>query len=233
MKFRRAVAAINRSAIPRIVAVAFVVAVVAIVVVVSRLNRTASQQQTYEVRSKLVDLVAGPSKTLALYDTRSTDKLLEYVAGAPQAAQVLGLQLELTDVSDEGMRFVGRLPNLKALVIYGGRPGIGDAGIEVLAGSGVKRLALVNTHISDRGLGDLHSLKKVEVLTVYGDTTRIRGVSDKGVLSIALCRQLKVLQLGGSWMSNNAIEELRARLPGCRISRINDPGIVFDSPSLQ
>jgi hypothetical protein len=169
-----------------------------------------------ELRSRLAASASDQAAPLTLYDTRDTDRLLQSVSGSPL---VRGLRLEMTDVSDDGMIFVKTFPNLQTLVIYGGRPGVGDAGLELLKDCPIRQLSLVNTLVTDRGLGQLAAFGKLESLTVFQDSVNRLQLTDEALVSLAQCRQLKELRLGGHWYSDQAIAELRRRLPKCSISK--------------
>lgn len=166
--------------------------------------------------AQLAAIAAGKTNSLVFYDTAGTDPLLISAGGSPQ---VQSLRLELTDISGAGLRAVGTFPNLQTLEIYGGRPGVDDAGLELLKDNPIRRLGLINTHVSDSGLAQLAEFGKLESLLLYRDGSRMAPLTDDGVLNLAKCRQLKELRLGGRLISDAAIADLRNRLPRCSVFR--------------
>lgn len=166
-------------------------------------------------------LRTGESREILLYDTQwGTDRLLKQLSGM---AEVESLVLDLTNVSDAGMRHVATLPNLKRLVIEGGNPGVGNRGLSFLTGCPVEKLELINTKVDDEGLAHLQSLPNLRALTVYCDARRGRGLTDAGLDRLAGLSALDKLHLdrlhiSGSWASEAGLARIRTRLRNCTIT---------------
>ena len=108
--------------------------------------------------SQLADVVGGKTHNIYFYETTGTDALLAKLRGVPG---VESLRLDLTDVSDDGMRHVATLPHLKKLILYGGRLSVGDSGLAHLKTlASLQTLELINTRVTDEGLAVLKRLAR-------------------------------------------------------------------------
>ncbi|MDP0490817.1 MAG: c-type cytochrome domain-containing protein [Verrucomicrobiota bacterium JB023] len=105
----------------------------------------------------------------------------------PVAEALVELNLMETAVSDEGMKTVAKMTNLR-------------------------RLMLNETEIGDQGVKNFASLPNLESLTLFG-----APVGDEGVRSLAETKTLKRIYLDGTEASEAAVEELRAALPEAKI----------------
>lgn len=165
--------------------------------------------------TQLGNLKSGDNTEIYLYDSRDTDVLLRQMNGM---AKVEVLQLELTDVSDEGMRSVATLPKLRKLVVYGGNPGIGDRGLVLLKGNrSIEMLELINTRITDDGLGVLKDLHSLLSLTVYCEARREPRLSDAGLAHLKNLQKLETLEITGGWASDSGVADLKSTMPTCSI----------------
>lgn len=168
-----------------------------------------------ELDQKVRNLKSGASNTVRLYDTVRTDALLKQIRCMPQVEE---LNLDQTDVSDKGMRHVATLRNLKKLVVYDGRPGIGDLGLARLKGHGkLESLELVLTRVTDEGLVVLKDLPKLRSLVLYSQPRLGPLLTDAGLVHLEGLTRLETLELTGGWASEPAVEDLRKALPNCTI----------------
>jgi hypothetical protein len=172
-------------------------------------------------------LKAGEIDVLNLYCTRDTDDLLGQIQGMPE---VESLTLELTDATDGGMRQIGMLSNLRELVLYGGRPGIGDRGLAQLGTCPkLETLSLVNTRVTDEGLAALEQFPALSSLILYRDAFRKRTITDAGLVHLKSLPELRSLALTGGWMTDAGLAHLKglATLRSLHLegARITDSGL--------
>jgi Leucine-rich repeat (LRR) protein len=83
-----------------------------------------------------------------------------------------------TDIGDEGLRRLARLPKLRALFIDNTR--ITDAGLAYLETLSLRRLGLNSTAISDASIPQLAKLRNLERLDVEG-----AGLTEAGLSRLA------------------------------------------------
>lgn len=120
------------------------------------------------VQSSLADLKSRKTTALTLDGTRNTDWVVEQVRGMPEIEHVFMMKEHITVA---GMRHLGTLPNLKAMVVYSGGPGICDEGmLELRHCKKLERLMLLGAPISDKAIQELkRAVPNVRVSTVDDD----------------------------------------------------------------
>jgi hypothetical protein len=154
-------------------------------------------------------------KSVYFYCTNNTDTFLSRIAGM---VSLEALETELADVSDAGMTYVAQCPNLKKLVLYGGRPSVGNAGLAQLEGhEKLETLELINTNVTNDGLVSLTKLPNLKSLVLFWEAVRGERLTDAGLKRLNNLSKLVTLELSGGWVSENAVEELRLQLPECKI----------------
>ena len=178
-------------------------------------SNDAARRSQVEMDSQLNRLKLGETKLIYLYDTQDTDDLLEKVRGMVEVEE---LDLDLTDVSDNGMRHVATLPKLRRLHIYAG--GVSDQGLSLLkSNQSITSLELSNTLVTDDGLRGLTELPNLQSLTICFELRIGPRLSDAGISHLKYLRNLETLVIGGDWASDHAINELRSEMPNCKITR--------------
>lgn len=143
---------------------------------------------------------------------RPDDESLTNMRGLPL---IQSLRMENAMVSDEGMRNLRGLTKLKSLEIMGSEaePFLGDVGIEHLRGlTRLEDLQLINTDVTDAGLGYIGELKQLKSLTID-----CHLVTDAGLLQLAELKELTTLRLLGGKITEDGVQKLREVLPHCRI----------------
>ena len=80
--------------------------------------------------------------------------------------------------------------------------------------TGLERLILSDTRITDQGLAKLAALKSLKTLQLNGTK-----VSDAGLASLKEMKSLETLQLQDTQATPQGIEELKKALPNCQINR--------------
>jgi hypothetical protein len=111
---------------------------------------------------------------------------------------------------------VATLPRLGKLVLYGGRS-ITDQALKKLWGmSSLHTLELNNTRVTNEGLRIFSSFPRLRSLAVFCEP-RIGVLNDFGVVNLKSLSTLETLSLPGGWAFPEAVTQLRARLPNCRV----------------
>lgn len=108
----------------------------------------------------------------------------------PVAAALVDLDLKKTSVTDEGLKSIAGMVNLK-------------------------KLMLNETAVTDAGLETLSVLPNLESLSLFGTE-----VGDEGLKSLAKVSSLQSLYLSGTKVTAPAVEELRKALPNAQIKFI-------------
>ena len=158
---------------------------------------------------------AAERKVRALLLHHNTD---EFLPNVPGMVSLESLETELADVTDDGMQYVAQCSNLRKLVLYGGRPGVGNVGLAELEGhEKLETLELINTSVTDDGLVSLTKMPKLTSLVLFWEANRGKRLTDEGLQHLNSMAQLETLELTGGWVSENAANELRSLLTGCKI----------------
>src|SRR5262249_14421160 len=125
----------------------------------------------------------------------------------PYVAEVEHLQLLETQITDEGMRHLKNLKNLRSLWVDATK--IGDDGLAHLAGLvHVKSLHLGRTRVTSAGMQHLKKLAELEELTL-GDT----AVDDSGMAYLESLPRLRILKLDRTRISDAGLQNV-GRQPG-------------------
>jgi len=106
----------------------------------------------------------------------------------PVNDQLAVLNLSRTSITDEGLKNLENLPNLR-------------------------KLHLENTKITDAGLAHLKNLQNLEYLNLYGT-----AVSDAGLTDLQGLKNLKALYLWQTKVTPTGVEQLKTALPNCQIN---------------
>jgi hypothetical protein len=149
-------------------------------------------------------------KNLNLDNTEVTDEGMKDVA---QAANLVSLSLTNTQVSDAGLAHLRPLTNLDDLRLD--KLPITDAGLAHVGDfSRLRKLSLYQTHISDAGLTHLKSLSNLERLSL--DET---SIGDEGLRQLSSCFRLKYLSVWHTRVTPAGVQELTGTLPGLKVNR--------------
>lgn len=204
--------------------------VVILVAFVLRMQHRATEQLRQDearrrrqwLNEQLSGLKSGQQSSVYFYCTSETGGLLDHFRDMPE---VEGLTFELTDITPEGLKIVRTFPNLRELVLYGGRPGVDDTGFAELRGHpALEKVELVNTRVTDDGLTVLKTLPNLKHLTLFREQVRETTLTDEAVELLRNMKQLERLELSGGWISTTATEELQKALPNCTITTEGDWG---------
>ena len=136
---------------------------------------------------------------------------------SPRLPAILGLAMENSHLTDDGIEPLSRGIRLTELTIAGSR--MTDAGLDHLASlTSLERLRLDRSAITDAGLARLKSLKSLEILSLTETE-----LTDSSVETLAGFQSLKSLNLDRSGISPDGIERLQQALPKARISSARIP----------
>jgi hypothetical protein len=164
-------------------------------------------------------LTSGGKSSVYFYSTSQTDEMVAKFAGMREIEK---LGFELTDLTRTGFPNVANLPNLRELMLYGGRHPIDSQTFEALRGhASLEKLELINTHVSDHGLELLKTLPKLVELELYRDSFREQFLTDAAIVYLRDLRELRKLTIAGGWMSETTIDELSKELPHCAIGTVS------------
>lgn len=147
-----------------------------------------------------------------------TDQKMQRAAAVPQ---IKTISLELTDVTNEGIRHISRLPNLETLAVFGGD--VSDDGLSCLAGKqSIKNIVLDQTLVTEAGIAKLKTLPNLRVLIYYQETVGSvpSGAGQRTIGALNQLGQLETLKVGGNWVSAEMIRNLQASLPRVKVARL-------------
>jgi internalin A len=126
----------------------------------------------------------------------------------PDPGALFGLCLNLTKVTDAGLKELAGLKSLHALYLASNGPKteaqISDAGLKEL--DGLKSLQILDvrgTKVTDTGLKELAGLKNMQELYLTGCQ-----VTDAGLKELAGLKKLEVLHLGNTKVTGAGLKEL-------------------------
>ena len=131
-----------------------------------------------------------------------------------QPLKELSLELRSLPLSDTGLKSLLAKVTLVGLDVSGSE--ISDRGLQVLASARVslRLLDLSFTRISDEGLASVASQSELRHLSLIDCR-----VTDCGIESLSRLARLREIYLAKTAVSASAAEQLRRRLPACRIDR--------------
>lgn len=150
-----------------------------------------------------------------------------HATSSPELAHLLHLEkltLFHTGVSDDCLRAIGKLKNLRWLNLEGSR-GISSIGIEALQNlNNLRTLNLADTGLGDAALEELAGFKQLKNLNVNRCS-----ITDDGLKSLLSCKTLEVLDVGGTQVTDVGLKHL-AGAKTLRIlwpyhSRVTEKGI--------
>ena len=131
-----------------------------------------------------------------------------------QPLKELSLELRSLPLSDAGLKSLLAKVTLVGLDVSGSE--ISDRGFQVLASARVslRLLDLSFTRLSDEGLASVASQSELRHLSLIDCR-----VTDGGIESLSRLARLREIYLAKTAVSASAAEQLRRRLPACRIDR--------------
>ena len=145
---------------------------------------------------------------LCLNLTKVTDAGLKELAGLKS---LQALYLAGTPVTDAGLKEVAGLKSLQTLDVRWTK--VTDAGLKELAGlKSLQRLYLNHCKVTDAGLKELTSLKSLQILNISAS-----DVTDAGLKEVAGLKSLQSLIMWGTKATPAGVAELRKELPKCNV----------------
>lgn len=149
-------------------------------------------------------------KALSFAATNITDAAVARIAQELPQLESLNVA-QNPQLTDESMIPVGRMPNLKAVVI--GVTPIGNAGLGHLTPRDLEKLGLSRTAVTDEGLAQLKAFPNLRELKLED-----MPISDAGLVHLEPLKSLQLLSLTGTNVTPAGIAKLRAAIPSCTIA---------------
>ena len=123
------------------------------------------------------------------------------------------LNLKKNNIGDEGARVLAGNTTIQTLNLE--ENNIGDEGAKALAGNTtIQTLNLRYTYIGDEGARAL--AENNTLTTLY---LGCNNIGDEGARAFENMKQLRRLDLSGTGVSHQTMEQLRKKLPNCKITR--------------
>lgn len=131
---------------------------------------SVAEQARIESRDKWINDTISRLETgqteVALYSCSNTDFMLEMIAGMEQVESVYFQQT--IDLTDDGLRFLPTLPNLKELE-FSGEPSLTNDSLAIISKcEQLKFLSLKLTGVTDPGLDAMSKMTHLELFDHYG-----------------------------------------------------------------
>jgi hypothetical protein len=194
---------------------AVALAIAAFSLLLTSMERQQRDDRFKYCQQELEKRIAEKSKYIYLYDSAKTDTLLERLVAVPGIEVV---KLDMTDVTDEGMKSLAAIKGLKSLTVYGGGR-VGDQGMSHLsAAASLERLQLINTRVTDQGLSSLGKLANLRSLEVHTSKSIATGLTNAAIPILKEFSGLKELRISGDWVSETDVEGLKKALPNCEVN---------------
>ena len=151
---------------------------------------------------------------LSIYDSRGAEDLFKNIQGLKTIQRIF---LESVPFSDTGMRYLAIPPNLRELVVAGGG-GVTDAGLAHLRGHpALESVSFTNTAITDAGLAALNDIPRLRSAVLVDDKYGGASLTEAALRHLRGLTGLRTLTLGGKWVSQAGLRDLRMALPNCTI----------------
>jgi hypothetical protein len=149
---------------------------------------------------------------LAISGTRVTDTGLKELLEIKDSLQ--GLVLGSLDISDEGLKSVGKLLGLRYLML-GNSPKVTDTGVKELTRlTNLHTLGLTNTKVTDASLKVIAGFRGLEELHLG-----LTAVTDEGLKELHGLIHLKYLSLPRTGVTKEGVAQLQKALPKVKIRR--------------
>lgn len=184
-----------------------------------RAREASFKHRQEQLDETIAAIRSGKHGYIYLYDSAETDRLIERLVGVPGVETV---HLDMTDVTDDGMKSLATLKNLKTLKINGGRC-MHDQGVSYLSEApSLEDLELINTRVTDQCLPALKNLPNLRFLNLQHSANCPTQFTTAGLQDLKALTKLKRLYISGGLASDAAVKELREALPNCAINEKDD-----------
>jgi serine/threonine protein kinase len=151
--------------------------------------------------------------SLNLAETKTTDAQL---AALQSALGLRMLNLSGTPITDEGLQHLGSLPSLQRLTLD--KTSVTNKGMTIIGKMRLRQLSLARTSITDDGVASL-----VDQYGVGGNLRELdlsnTSITDGSVPSLRSIRRLERINLQGTSVTEQGVEELKSTLPKCEVLR--------------
>lgn len=156
-------------------------------------------------------------RAIALPDTEVSDGDLAIL---PAWKSLEEFRFIATGITDDGARSLKKFPKLKKLALNESK--VSDAALaDLVALKNLEQLSLYGCkNVTDRGMKSAAALPKLERLQLESS-----GVSGAGLMFLTSARSLRYVGIGETQASKNEVAMAAARMPKCKIERIQQrPG---------
>lgn len=155
-------------------------------------------------------LRSGERTRVDFLSTSGTDSLLREFAGMPEITSLIFYK---TDLSDQGVEMIGKLPNIKLITMMN-NPHVGDKGLAILSRiETIEQLEFVNIDVTDSGLHVLHTMPRLKSLELHRECSLPPLLTDAAVSDLQGLAAIERLIVTGGWLSDSAAAELRRLQP--------------------
>jgi hypothetical protein len=178
------------------------------------LNPTPREQVTLQVErlgGRIQFNSPAAAETTVFIDFAGRPIINSDLACLERLATVDRLDLSRTSITDAGLRYVDELAALHELDLS--HTAVTDAGLQALRGvGGLRRLSLTATRLTDAAGVELSTLPDLQELNLeYTD------VGDGGLRALAKCKNLKLLYVGHTLVSPEALTAVRTERPDLQV----------------
>jgi hypothetical protein len=144
------------------------------------------------------------TKVSLAHNPRITDAGLAALRDLPN---LLGLDLNYTNIGDPGLEHVKALPRLQELRLSHTR--VGNAGVDTIRGlTDLRTLVLSSTRITDPALDTIKGFSMLETLKLCST-----AITDRGLDALKDMKTLRLLTIHNTNVSDAAIANLKKALP--------------------
>jgi hypothetical protein len=178
---------------------------------------TLRSLQILELRSQTEISPKGMSEILqltGLQELTLSDRLVtdETVAALSRFPNLSVLNLRSVFVSDEGLKTLRRIRNLRKLGLFVGSK-VTSEGFKILAELNLTHLDLIYSNVDNEKLKELRRLSGLRSLRLINAAK----VTDDGIPYLSELTELKDLDLANATLTKAGIEHLKKALPNCAI----------------
>jgi len=183
----------------------------------------SSEEASEERFANQIEALRRGKGSVGLYDMVDVDEKVRRLAAIVQREQfpMETLSIMHGDASNESIAHAADVPGLRELVLV--NVDVDGQGMRALSHAPtLERLAVVQTSIDSKDLKFLNTCSHLRSLTLYQSWPLSIDAKRKERYIAALCdlNDLEKMQLGGNWLSDADIEELRRAMPEVEITRL-------------
>jgi len=183
-----------------------------------------SRQQASEERfANQIDALRRGKGSVGLYDMMHVDEKTRRLVATVESEQlpIETLSIMGGDASNESITQAAAVSGLQELILVD--IDADGHGISALAHApSLERLVMVGTNVDGTGLDALKACSHLRSLTLYQSWPRPIDEGRRQAYMAALrdLKSLEEMQLGGNWLTDSDIQDLRRAMPGVAVTRL-------------